>query len=199
MLLIGYSWGAWLIYFLAARYPEIVSKIVLVGSGPFDEKYVKKLRDTRRNRLTSQEKKDFEIAITALGNEEAADKDLHLQRLGELASKTDLYDPIQKEFADEDRVELKGEIFQTEWNEAAAMRKSGGLLEIGEQITCPVVAIHGDYDPHPAEGVEKPLTGKVRIFSFILLRNCGHAPWLELQARDAFYKHLCDEIRQSGT
>ena len=29
---------------------------------------------------------------------------------------------------------------------------------MGRKIKCPVVAIHGDYDPHLAEGVREPLS-----------------------------------------
>ncbi|MCP4219259.1 MAG: alpha/beta hydrolase, partial [bacterium] len=39
MVLVGFSWGAWLGYMLAARYPHLVKKLVLVSSGSFDEKY----------------------------------------------------------------------------------------------------------------------------------------------------------------
>ena len=32
--LIGHSWGAWLVVFVAARYPQLVKKLILVSSGP---------------------------------------------------------------------------------------------------------------------------------------------------------------------
>jgi pimeloyl-ACP methyl ester carboxylesterase len=57
-----------------------------------------------------------------------------------------------------------------------------------------VVAIHGDHDPHPAEGVEKPLASVLGCFRFILLQNCGHQPWTERHARDAFYRVLEEEL-----
>ena len=58
------------------------------------------------------------------------------------------------------------------------------------RICCPVVAIHGAYDPHPAEGVEKPLSAALREFRFVLLDRCGHTPWLERHARAAFYEAI---------
>ena len=81
------------------------------------------------------------------------------------------------------------------WKDAAELRSSGKLLELGKQIECPVVAIHGDYDPHPTEGVWKPLSAVLNSFRFILLENCGHMPWIERQARDKFYKILKEELR----
>jgi len=58
----------------------------------------------------------------------------------------------------------------------------------------PVIAIHGDFDPHPAEGVEKPLAAVLNDFRFILLKDCGHTPWIERQARDVFYEALEREL-----
>ena len=65
---------------------------------------------------------------------------------------------------------------------------------MGGQIRCPVVAIHGAYDPHPAEGVRGPLTSIIRDFRFILLDRCGHEPWIERWARDRFYEILKNEL-----
>jgi pimeloyl-ACP methyl ester carboxylesterase len=38
--LIGFSWGAWLSYIFTARYPALVKKLILVGSGPYEQQYV---------------------------------------------------------------------------------------------------------------------------------------------------------------
>lgn len=55
---------------------------------------------------------------------------------------------------------------------------------------------HGDYDPHPSEGVRKPLSAVLSEFRFVLLENCGHTPWCERQARGAFYEVLEEELQQ---
>lgn len=73
-------------------------------------------------------------------------------------------------------------------------RRSGALLGLAQQILCPVVALHGDCDPHPAEGVEKPLSNVLREFRFILLKHCGHTPWIERQACEEFYAALIAEL-----
>ena len=74
--------------------------------------------------------------------------------------------------------------------EAELLRRTGELLEMGRRISCPVVAIHGDWDPHPAEGVAEPLSSVLKSFEFILLANCGHTPWVEKMAKDKFYSIL---------
>jgi pimeloyl-ACP methyl ester carboxylesterase len=192
--LIGTSWGAWLSFILAARCPALVKKLILVGSGPFEEKYVTRLKETRRGRLTAQERAEFESILEALRDPERRDKDALLARLGALASKTDAYDPLAEEPEPSDRVDAQGDVFQGVWRDAAQMRRSGELLELGRRITCPVVAIHGAYDPHPAEGVEQPLARVVDDFRFVLLARCGHTPWMEQQARERFYAVLEEEL-----
>ena len=74
------------------------------------------------------------------------------------------------------------------------MQQTGKLLELGKHIRCPVVPIHGAYDSHPAEGVQKPLSAIVENFRFILLQLCGHMPWIERQARNEFYSILKAEL-----
>src|SRR5207249_3589968 len=43
--LIGYSWGAWLSFMVAAHHPALVRKLILVSSGPFEERYVAALQE----------------------------------------------------------------------------------------------------------------------------------------------------------
>jgi pimeloyl-ACP methyl ester carboxylesterase len=192
--MIGFSWGAWLSMIVAARYPAIVRKTVLVGSGPFEEKHVARLQETRLNRLSWEERTEFETILRALADPATEYKDTLLARLGALASRTDQYDPIEEESGEPDTVGSRGDIFQSVWREAAEMRRSGKLLEHAKHIACPVVAIHGDYDPHPAEGVQKPLAAVLERFRFILLKNCGHMPWVERHARREFYRTLEEEL-----
>jgi len=51
------------------------------------------------------------------------------------------------------------------------LRDTNELLKCADKIECPVVAIHGDYDSHPIEGVEKPLSGKLSNFKMIKIEN----------------------------
>jgi len=191
-ILIGFSWGAWLGLMLASRYPAVVSKLILIGSGPFEDKYAARIQETRLSRLSEEERREVHSLIDTLDDPTYADKDSSLARLGELFTKADAYDPLT---LDTELLECQYDIHQSVWKEAAELRARGKLLELGEQIRCPVVAIHGDVDPHPFEGVQKPLAAVLKDFRFVLLENCGHVPWIERQARDRFYEILKDELR----
>lgn len=197
VILVGYSWGAWLSYLLAAYHPALVRKLILVSSGPFIDKYVPMLQATRLERLSSTERTEFETLTRALSEPTTQNKDILLARLGALAEKTDAFDPIS-ENAIEKSPNLQGEIYQQVWAAAAELRQSGQLLELGKWIQCPVTAIHGDYDPHPADGVREPLSSVVKNFHFSLLKNCGHTPWRERQARELFFQLLQQELTESS-
>ena len=190
--LIGFSWGAWLSFLFAAMYPVFTKKLIPIGSGPFEEKYAATLQKTRLNRLSEKKKTEVESLLNIINSPEAEDKNKALARLGALYSKVDAYDPITDE---SDTIDCQTDIFQSVWKEAAELRKSGQLLKLGKHIECPVVAIHGDYDPHPHEGVRKPLSAILDSFRFILLRNCGHKPWIEREVREELFRILNEELR----
>jgi len=189
--LIGFSWGAWLSFIFAAKYPSLVKKLILVGSGPYEEKYAKRILQTRLNRLSEKDRTEAESIIEILNNPAVKDKNTAFARFGTLISKADTYDPIAHKF---EVINCSYNIYQSVWNDAAEMRRSGELLKLGKHIKCPVVAIHGDYDPHPAHGVQKPLSAILNSFRFIMLKNCGHRPWIERTAKDRFYEILKEEL-----
>jgi pimeloyl-ACP methyl ester carboxylesterase len=194
LTLIGFSWGAWLSWITTARFPGLVQKLILVSSGPFTEPYVSQLAETRQARLTKEERVEYAWVVEQLSMPGAQDKNQLLTRLGALAANTDSYAPLSDPEAELDRAGPRGDIFQAVWNAAAGMRRSGALVDLAGSIHCPVAAIHGAYDPHPAEGVAVPLAGRLADFHFHLLDQCGHTPWLESLAQEDFYSILLEEM-----
>jgi pimeloyl-ACP methyl ester carboxylesterase len=189
--LLGHSWGAWLGYILAAQHPGLIKKLILVSSGGFEEKYAAMTQKTRLSRLTEEEKEEVNRLLEIIRNRSTDDRNADFARLGELFFKSDAYDPLPQEPPE---TVFSLDIYKKVWAEATELRRCSKLLEMGREITSPVVAIHGDYDSHPAEGVEKPLSTVIRDFRFILLENCGHKPWIERQAREKFYRVLEEEL-----
>jgi len=189
--LIGYSWGAWLSTILVAQYPALVRKLILVSSGPFEEKYSTGIQSTRLNRLSEEEQQKVYLLSGILENPSTMNRNKPFAQIGALLSKADAYNPSPVEY---EEIDYRFDIFNQVWPEAAELRRSGTLLELVSRITCPVLAIHGDYDPHPAEGVQKPLSHVVANFRFYLLKNCGHKPWVEKEARHQFFSILEREL-----
>jgi len=234
VILAGHSWGAWLIYIFAAYHPQMVKKIILIGSGPFKEEYSRRITEARLARLDEQQRKrlsSFHKALSdpgvknnklykelrnsgegnkmlpnalndhsedkmlpnALNDPEERNKNQIFTNLGKFLSEADSFNQIPDKGSD---YEARFDIYQSVWAEAKELRNSGKLIKLGKKISCPVIAIHGDYDPHPHEGVEKPLSAVVIDFRMILLINCGHEPWLEKLAKERFYEILKEELNK---
>lgn len=191
LTLIGSSWGAMLGFIFAARHPALVRKLILVGSGVFEERYAAGILDTRLNRLGERDRAEVERFLAALDDPTSPDKDGLMARFGALLTKADAYDPLSLETGE---LACQYDLHQKVWREARALRISGEFLALGAHIRCPVLAIHGDYDPHPVEGVREPLVRVLADFRFVPLERCGHLPWIERQARERFYRLLTEAL-----
>lgn len=151
--LVGYSWGAMLSFMFAAKHPELVKKLILVSSAVFEESYAANIMQTRFERCTPGDRQEFQTLLAVLNN--SKDKKSVLLKLEKLISKADAFDPLPNDA--DTKIDFSYDIYESVWEEAKILRSSGQLLRLGTQIKCPVVAIHGDYDPHPADGVQQPL------------------------------------------
>jgi pimeloyl-ACP methyl ester carboxylesterase len=191
VVLAGCSWGAMLSFIFASRYLGLVKKLILIGSGVYKQDYVENIMETRLSRLNEDECGEALSLIGKLEDTGVKYKDALLARFGLLIGKADFFDSLPD---DSERIDYSYEIYRKVWEEAEELRRSGKLLEMGREIRCPVVAIHGDYDPHPYEGVRGPLSSVLKDFQSILLENSGHKPWIERQARERFYNMLRSEI-----
>lgn len=189
--LIGFSWGAWLSFITAALHPTLVKKLILIGSGPFEEHYAADIMRTRFSRMSEDDQTQLNSLIESLNVPSADDASIAMAQFGDMIAEADAFTPL---LHDDAVVEYQFDVYQTVWPEANKLRSSGQLLELGKQIQCPVTAIHGDYDPHPAEGVEDPLSQVLKDFKLISLKDCGHRPWREQLAREKFYEVLKKEI-----
>ena len=194
VVLVGHSWGAWLGWIFAAEYPQVARKLIMIGAGPFEEKYAENIARLRMQRLSPEEQQTVQELAAGLKNAQGAAKKETFRKLGRLMTKADTYARVSE---DEHTIDYQPETYESIWPEAAALRASGKLAGMAARIRCPVTAIHGDYDPHPAEGVEMPLSASLKDFRMIRLKNCGHYPWNERHAQERFINILKAEISGS--
>ncbi len=193
IILIGFSWGAMLGFIFTARYPEFVRKLILVSSGAFEEKYAEGIMAERLVRLSQAQRIQALNLIDALNDPGIFNKAGYMHRFAALMFKADSCNPLPHK---SEILEYQYETNRSIWKQASELRKSGALLAMGKRIGCPVMAIHGDCDPHPAEGVKIPLESVLKDFDFTLIQDCGHYPWLERKAKDKFYQVLKDKIKR---
>ena len=188
---VGSSWGAMLSFIFTAHHPAFIKRLILVGSGVYEEKYVHQIFETRINRFSEKERLEIYSLLDDLNDPSIPDKNALMAKLGKLFTKIDAYNPYT---LDTEELEVQYNVYRNVWNEAQELRASGKLLKLGKQISCPVIVIHGDYDPHPVEGIQKPLSTVLKDLKVYILKNCGHLPWIETEAKENFYATLKREM-----
>lgn len=193
VVLIGWSWGAWLGYIFASKYPLLVKKLILISSPPFEQKFVENMQKTRISRFTSEQLQRVKDLEYQLNDESITNKDTLFSEFGSLYESVDNYSALKSGYIDND-IEPDSEIYNRIWPQAAKMRSKGEFIHLAKDIQAPVVAIQGSYDPHPYLGVKEPLERVLKDFRMILLERCGHTPWIEKYARKKFYNILKKEI-----
>ncbi len=107
-----------------------------------------------------------------------------MNEFGKLMDKADSYCPIGHK---NETIDFQPVVFKNCMSEINEIRSSGNLLKLGRSINCPVIAIHGEDDPHPFLGIKDFLSNTISNFDFLLLKKCGHTPWYEKYANDDFY------------
>lgn len=195
VVLIGHSYGAWLVWMFTAKYPNLVKKIILLGAAPFEVKYADEIFKTRLNRLSETEQERLLALMKQLQNPLIVDGNNLLRKAALLITKADHFSPVSEK---EHIIEYQHEVFTKVWGEAENLRKTKGLLHLSEKINCPVFAIHGNYDPHPFQGVFEPLSSRLKNFKMKILDKCGHNPWNEEFAFGEFYSVLLSETQDYG-
>ena len=185
VILIAYSWGAWLGLLFASRHPERVEKLIMISTPSFEDKYIPDLTPKRLGRLNPEQKKTAEKYLSLI--QAGTYDDQVLEQLGALFALADAYDP---DFTISDEIRVAIDIYRKVWGEAEKLRRTGALMDVLPPMDCPVYAIHGLDDPHPVAGVEAPLSARLKNFRMITLEKCGHTPWKEKQAKDEFFRVL---------
>jgi len=187
VLLVGHSYGAMLCYIFAAKFPELVKKLVMISSGMLTAETAHGITATRLARLSPTGQAELLRARDEYKTSIGVAKQKAFVQLFGLVQQADAYDLLPHS---NDLVTVRPHLYDSVWEGMEALRNSGELAAFGKQIHCPVVAIHGDYDPRPAEGIKNVLNANVKDLQFILLNKCGHYPWYEAQARDIFFEML---------
>jgi pimeloyl-ACP methyl ester carboxylesterase len=140
--------------------------------------------------MNDEQRAEFRAFSHELQDPSCRDRNAVLGRLGALLGAADAFDPLSHH----EEIDYRYDIFESVWTEAAGLRAAGKFTEMARDILCPVVAIHGDYDPHPAESIEGPLSAAASDRRFVVLPECGHKPWIERRAQKMFYDVLLEEV-----
>jgi len=194
-ILLGHSWGAVLSLLFAARYSSLLKKIILIGCPPLQEKYVEQLSATRWKRISAGYEKEYQEIGKRMNSPDPKVREKAFQEFGLFFEKLDSFSFDEGAINEDSSLyRFSYDISRSIWNEFLPMRKNGAFLKEISKIETEMVFIHGDYDPHPVIGIEEPLKSINKSHKFYVLKDCGHSPWVEKQAKDEFFKILYSEL-----
>lgn len=172
-----------------AYYPQNVEALVLIGTPPFEDKYVPSIMGRRVANLSGNEA----IRLKELLKSEA---EISITEIEELFYKCDNCSPLPNDIVNQHITTVDYKMNQLVWEEAAKMRTNGELYTLISQIKCPLYLIHGECDPHPFEGVVNPLKFNGITYSEYVLPRCGHSPFYDQEWSTKFYSIIAIISRQ---
>ena len=178
-VLIGHSWGAMLALAYAAAHPDTSRALVLVGCGTFSVAARAEFEARLEARLTPADR-----AALAKIDEMKTDADRRLGALGRLMTRVyghDIDEPANEPEA------IDAQAHRQTWHDMIRLQREGVYPAAFRAITCPVLMLHGDADPHPGPRTRDDIRPYVPQLEYRELARCGHSPWLERQARDEFF------------
>lgn len=142
-------------------------------------------------RLNSEDQKRFSEIKKLVPFVEYNKKKILFLELKKLIDKVDQCNPESLDH--QAPINFRLGIYESIWPEAVKLRQESAFLKCLSSIDCPVVFIHGDYDPHPIKAIEDAAV-LLKNSKIYLLENCGHAPWMEKYIKKKFYALLKKEV-----
>ena len=190
-VLVGESWGAMLALAYAAVHPDAVRAVVLVGCGTFDEEARAQFVRTRDQRKTADMLRRLEQLQA-----ECPDAAKRCMLEHDLTRRVYDYEPMQAHAGDESPKPFDMKAHTETWNDMLRLQKECVYPAAFAAITCPVLMLHGDYDPHPGPAIYSSLKRFIPQLEWREIEKCGHSPWNERWARDGFFNTLHEWIME---
>jgi pimeloyl-ACP methyl ester carboxylesterase len=198
--IVGWSWGAMLGLSFAARYPQDVSALILVGCGTYDETSRSLFRSALERRLKATERDLIATLESRLDAEPTPGiRDALFGELGAACLKAESYDVMEDAGDETDDLPADDLGHVETWNDALRLQREGIEPESFRRIAAPVLMIHGDTDPHPGPATRDVLRRCIPQLEYVELDRCGHAPWRERYGRAPFIEIVCEWCNEQIT
>ncbi len=188
--LVGFSWGAMLALTYAARYPDEIERLVLIGCGTFDLKARRLYQDRMEERMDDHDRQRIDNLVARLAGEDDPGRRNELfAQFGEIYTRLQSCNPLPLST----EVVVHDEVgFRQTWSDAISLQEQGVQPEEFKEIKARVDMIHGEDDPHPGELIYRSLEPFIRDIRYREIQRCGHIPWVEREAREVFYQLLLE-------
>ncbi|HEX2973064.1 MAG TPA: alpha/beta hydrolase [Tepidisphaeraceae bacterium] len=184
--LVGESWGAMLALAYAAAQPDSVVSLVLVGCGTFDPIARARLHETLEQRMTDALRQRLDHLP-----EEFPDPAERIGHLHKLLEPLYTYAPMAIDDLEDDSIPPFDLRAHTEtWADMLRLQEAGVYPPAFAAIRCPVLMLHGAYDPHPGGMIRASLQPYLPQLEYRQWEQCGHSPWREQAVRNEFFAML---------
>ena len=193
--LVGWSWGAMLALSFAAAHPRTARSLALVGCGTYDAESRALYQKALAARLGEAGLRRVEELQRRMAGTAGFQGDRLLAALGRLMEEAQAYDALP-ETGDPVRVDRQGH--EETWGDVLRLQAEGVEPAAFAAITCPVLMLHGDDDPHPGPATFALLRRYVPQLRYRGFPRCGHRPWAERHAREPFLAALAEWLAAPG-
>jgi pimeloyl-ACP methyl ester carboxylesterase len=190
-ILVGWSWGAMLGLSFATAHPELVRSLVLVGCGTYDQASRDAYHRTMNERLGPVgRERNAQLEQQLREATGPHQQDSILAQIGGLDEHAQAFDLIE-ESSD---VDIDAAGHAETWSDVIRLQDAGVEPAVFSTITCPVLMVHGDTDPHPGRSTYEILRQFVPQIEYREFDQCGHAPWRERWGREPFLGMIQDWV-----
>jgi len=179
---VGHSWGAMLALAHAAEHPGAVQSLALIGCGTFDRAARERMLAIRRERMSG----DLAAREERLMKRYPSPDD-RLKALGKLYQ---VVDSVALMPHSDESAAFDAAAHEESWADMIRLQDEGVYPAAFSAIRAPVLMLHGADDPHPGPLIRDSLTPHLPQLEYQEFERCGHYPWIEQAAHEAFYAEL---------
>jgi pimeloyl-ACP methyl ester carboxylesterase len=166
----------------ATHHPPTPAGLVLIGCGTFSQAARAEFEARRALRLTPADH-----ARIAHITEAEKDPNRRLAEWGRVMTRVYGYDVDD---GPSDLTVVDAVAHEQTWADIVRLINHGVYPAAFAAITCPVLMLHGEADPHPGHLTSDELRRHIPHLEYREFSKCGHSPWLERQARDEFFESI---------
>jgi pimeloyl-ACP methyl ester carboxylesterase len=192
--ILGHSWGAMLALCYAAKHPRKVGPVAIVGCGTFDQACRRRMQATIEERTDD----DLRDRIRRASTDASDPADQFIQNF-KLTRHIFDYDPINLNADKEGFEPFDLKAHDETWSDMRQLQNDGTYPNAFAAIESPVLMLHGQYDPHPGKMIWDSLLPYLPQLEYHEFERCGHSPWIEKSAREAFFSVICEWLGRRST
>ena len=173
----------------AAAHPDTISGVVMVAPGTFDavsRRHMNELIDERTTPSVRQKMADLVNQVP--------DPNQRLKMHAKLMEGAYCFDSVPVRSTEP----FDAGSYKETWDDMVRLQAAGVYPAAFKAITCPVLMLHGAFDPHPGDLIAASLLPHISHLEYRMWERCGHYPWLERAVTKEFYSVLLAWLRDES-